>query len=311
MPTVYRRYDPVAVPFVLARESLKDREKHSGESFEHMVIRSNYDRPFSGPAERHVAPPKVSQLLAETHGMFDDPVTGKLDPNAYDLIIATDKSFDKDAVHPEPQLSVPYLSDPLARGAGLLFTDGPLLNTALKVPFDGTWPQYRPFRLSLVEGSGPPSFDPAQRVLTVELRKADQVTVQLSCYLDKPDLDLMGAWQDGLLDAPSDFDRAKATDQALAGQLWTLTPFRELKLVHAVQQPLLEPRFQHLTVTRNLGTRQEQSLEVQVTLAAEHSQVVIYSPEKDAWQFPQAVAERLQWEKRFQLRTPPPPNAAE
>ncbi len=48
-----------------------------------------------------------------------------------------------------------------------------------------------------------------------------------------------------------------------------------------------------------------------VTLAAERFQVVIYSPEKDAWQFPQAVAERLQWEKRFQLRTPPQPKAAE
>ena len=48
-----------------------------------------------------------------------------------------------------------------------------------------------------------------------------------------------------------------------------------------------------------------------VTLAAERSQVVIYSPENEAWQFPQAVAERLQWEKRFQLRTPSQPKAAE
>lgn len=48
-----------------------------------------------------------------------------------------------------------------------------------------------------------------------------------------------------------------------------------------------------------------------VSLAAERSQVVIYSPEKTAWQFPQAVAERLQWEKRFQLRTPPQPKASE
>jgi hypothetical protein len=253
VPTVYRRYDPVAVPFVLARENLKDMEKHPGESFEHVVIRSNYDRPFAGPAERHVAPPKVSQLLAEAHGMFDDPVTGKVDPNAYDLIIATDKSFDKDAVHPEAQLSVPYLPDPLARGAGLLFTGGPLRNSALKVPFDGAWPHSRPWRLSLVEGSGAPSFDSAQRVLTVALRKAEQATFQLSCYLDKPDLELMGAWHDAVLDAPSDFDAGKATDQAIAGQLWTLTPFRVLKLVHAVQQPLLEPKFQRLTVTRGIG----------------------------------------------------------
>lgn len=48
-----------------------------------------------------------------------------------------------------------------------------------------------------------------------------------------------------------------------------------------------------------------------VTLAAERSQVVIYSPEKTAWQFPQAVADGLKWEKRFQLRSPPQPKASE
>ena len=46
-----------------------------------------------------------------------------------------------------------------------------------------------------------------------------------------------------------------------------------------------------------------------VTLAAERSQVVIYSPDKSSWQFPQAVADGLKWEKRFQLRTPPQPKA--
>jgi dienelactone hydrolase len=39
-----------------------------------------------------------------------------------------------------------------------------------------------------------------------------------------------------------------------------------------------------------------------VALAAERSQVVIYSPDKTAWQFPQAVADGLKWEKRFQIR---------
>lgn len=47
-----------------------------------------------------------------------------------------------------------------------------------------------------------------------------------------------------------------------------------------------------------------------VAIAAERLQVVIYSPEKDSWQFPQAVAERLQWEKQFQIRTPPQPKAS-
>jgi hypothetical protein len=255
----YLRYDPIAAPFVLARDDLTDANKHPGESFERLVIRSNYNTPFEGPADRHIAPPKASQLLAETHGKFDDPHTGKLDPNAYDRIIASDKSFDKDAQteqaqpHPEAQLTIPYLPDPLARGAALLFTDGPPLNTVPKVEFDGAWPDNKPFRISLVEGGGAPSFDAAQRVLTVPLRKAEQATLRLSSHLDEADLGLMGAWQDGLLDPPADFDVQKATEQAIAGRLWTLTPFRELKLVHAVQQPLLEPKFQRLSVTRGLG----------------------------------------------------------
>lgn len=250
VPVSYRRYDPIAVPFVVAQENLKDGENHPGESFEHLVIRSNFDRPFSSPADRHIAPPKASQLLAETHGMFDDPK-------------ARSKCLRSDHRHrqilrqgrraPGGAIDGAVFADPMARAAGLLFTGGPLLNTVPKVAFDGTWPNNRPFRISLVEGSGPPSFDAAQRVLTVELRKANQATLRLSSYLDKADLDLVGAWQGGLLDAPADFKLQQATDQAVAGQSWTLTPFRELKLVHAVQQPLGEPKFQRLKVGRQLG----------------------------------------------------------
>jgi hypothetical protein len=42
-----------------------------------------------------------------------------------------------------------------------------------------------------------------------------------------------------------------------------------------------------------------------VTLAAERSQIVLYQEGNDGWEFPRTVAERLGWEKRFQIRQPP------
>ena len=94
----YVRYEPVPSPVLLLRARVTE-----GESLEHLVIRSDFDRTttawasdpqvtdvlekvrdrldLTGSAregyryedvnERHVAPPKTSQLEAETHGKFD------------------------------------------------------------------------------------------------------------------------------------------------------------------------------------------------------------------------------------------------
>src|SRR5262249_50614172 len=90
----YTRFDPVDVPVVVLRDVLTE-----GESLEQMVIRSNYDQTCdvyinSAPVQtavqgkpykayktvndRHLAPPKTSQLMAETHGKFDASI-GKFD----------------------------------------------------------------------------------------------------------------------------------------------------------------------------------------------------------------------------------------
>lgn len=126
-PIVYQRFEPVAAPMVVLRKALSPTDT-PGESFERLVIRSNYNRAFAGPSERHLAPPKVSELMAETHGMFDT-ATG-VDPNATNLV-NKDGSFAPGAVHPEAQLLLPYLPDPISRGAALSGTNpGPALLTA-------------------------------------------------------------------------------------------------------------------------------------------------------------------------------------
>ncbi len=93
----YARYEPVAAPTLVLRRRLTE-----GESVERLVIRSNYDQTaeeyVTDPAtqsaisgydhnyttfcDRHVAPPKTTQLIAETHGAFDANIGNSQTPAA-------------------------------------------------------------------------------------------------------------------------------------------------------------------------------------------------------------------------------------
>jgi hypothetical protein len=89
-PVTYWRFEPVDPPVLMQRVRLSE-----GESLERLVLRSNFDvdceaylatpafaaaidQPASAAFEytatnqRHVAPPKTSQLQCESHGVFDD-----------------------------------------------------------------------------------------------------------------------------------------------------------------------------------------------------------------------------------------------
>jgi hypothetical protein len=189
---------------------------------------------------------------------------------------------------------LPYLPDVMARGAALrdlpgaadfslgqvepgngpaapigynpLVDANPRPGSATLVSFDGQgdWQKLLPFRLALADGSLPPAWDPAGRVLTVSLPKAFQGLVPLSSYLLPDDLKLMGVWQWlreaidlAVLLAPDippldpDLDAEKIAhllQRAVEGGHWMITPPRMLTLVHAVQQPLGRPAFTALTV---------------------------------------------------------------
>ncbi len=299
---MYRRFQPVPAPAIVFR-ALPGK----GESLERMVIRSYNDAPdkdeikSDAASERHVAPPRGSQLLAEHHGRFDGPAGLRKD--AYATMIAYDTWFNevevvendadglplqdhegtihkrKHSLEDAEQLSLPYSSDPLARSVvfrGLPETaPGSLRRIVgaadsseaidynkglLAVGFgpDDSWPAWLPFRIRLEEGPAeinPPQWDEANRILTVFLAKAETALVDYSCALGQDmaeaekNLDLMGIWQwmrdGGATPAMRTF--------ALAGLIWALTPYRKLKLVHAVQQPLAEPRVVSITGPKQLG----------------------------------------------------------
>jgi len=344
----FRRFEPVSAPHVVPRERFTE-----GESAARMLIRSNVgesaaacasrlmalvaaSRPadrviYTAVNDRHLVPPKTSQLTAEMHELFDssfgatagflttynlarkekgrltdtaivDTATGNpvsipdttgIDPVSGNQITLPAVEFvatggkNGYAVHHEPQLQLPYLPDLLSRGAtlcglpgvapghaGVLDPAGDLtfVNSTLppqnigslvsttQIGFGTNWPGYLPFRLQLAEPSNPdgpselPSWDSNNRVLTLHLAKAETQTVRLSSFLNPNDLDILGVWQwilerkaaQGL--PPPDAGDAQT---AIEGCMWMLTPFLDIELVHAVQQPLKAPALQSLITPRD------------------------------------------------------------
>ncbi|KAA8786728.1 hypothetical protein EC604_23145 [Paenibacillus amylolyticus] len=243
----YNRFEPVESPVVVLRKNTGP-----GESVHHLIIRSNFNSSAEDYNERHIAPPKVSQMMAEQHGCFD--ISSGLDPNAYQIMINKDGNFSTEP-HEESQLRLPYLPDPISRGAAFLGLPGSRVDKTMMVPFttEGDWFEALPFRLRLEEGTGKPNWDPHRRLLKVYLPKAETATIQLSSYLSEEDWGLMGIRQiieEKGPSLPSAATRDYLRRLALEGRLWMLTPSRELTLVHAVRQPLIEPVFQETVANR-------------------------------------------------------------
>lgn len=261
-PETYRRWEPVSYPVVALRSA---PDTTLGEGLETLLIRSNFDEAADAYAaamgiahhnERHLTPPRTTQVMAETHGMFDLPAG--LDPAAYAEIVARDRSLaevgdkvyfgDKEpyVVHPEVQLEIPFLPDPMSRGAALRGLPGQDPAAVLLIPWGGAWPARQPFRLRVVEETGevqrPPEWDAAGRLLTVYLVKAAIARVRLSSFLEDADLDLLGPWSWRLESFPGGTAPPAFRQAAREGRHVALTPLRTLVLTHAVQQPLAPPR---------------------------------------------------------------------
>ncbi|MGA7814670.1 hypothetical protein [Caballeronia sp.] len=299
----YLRFEPVSHPFVVLQQL-----PQQGGSLERLVIRSNNTSlaqdttPTNQTDQRHIAPPRVAERLIEQHGLFD--VAGKIDGAAatYNEITQRDGFVIPTVSDPKlgntplvagPTFDVGYFPDPLARGAALRNlpntpndTDGRIGSNGLtystlpevdarpgSVTFidfgSQPWPNASAFRLLLMEGNQPPSWDASSRVLTVSLPKSYVVQVPLSSYLLPPDLDIMGVWgwiqeffearkaadtQDSFANqsfTEGSLDVAEVTRLVLEGGHEMITPQRTLTLVHAVQQPLGEPNFVQLPVVHD------------------------------------------------------------
>lgn len=275
-PFVFSRFDPVPSPLVILRQAPK-----SGEDVDHLVIKSFNESieqdtvPTNQVADRHIAPPKISQLDSEFHGMFDS--ASGLKPEVYSLICERDGGQFKE-LEPGEQLELPYFPDPWARGAcirGLPYgAPDPMM-----IEFAGDWPDFRPFRIRLEEGSQPARWDNSSRLLTIYLRKGESVTLRISCYFPERFLPVQGLYRwlekperiiprkvmqpprglpEGQVQVlktlqPPRIDLTRVRTLSLQGRNWLMTPFREITLIHATLQPVGKPLNKSFQVQRNLG----------------------------------------------------------
>jgi hypothetical protein len=259
---VYRRYEPVAQPVLIPRAKYKD-----SESVEHLVVRTwttpPADTPTTEIAERHVAPPVTTVQTAELHGQLDDPAgPGGFRADAYTMLAGLEGVPPEDPV-PDSQWQVNYVADPMARGAA--FAGLPGTGTVHTVPFDtDAWPKYRPFRLKAVGGGGPPGMDGSDPgAFRVEVPPAEVARVRLSSCPGQAELEgqsgiwrwVMETYNPGDPETPPSGNPAydQLLTQAVAGQHWMVTPYRELLLIHAVQQPLVPVHFNNMGTNRPPG----------------------------------------------------------
>ena len=224
---------------------------------------------FHADSQRHIAPPMTSEEMAERHGMLDTGPGSVMDTTAYTRLVNLDAPLTTDSTgavsaYPVDQLTLPYLPEVLARGAAFTGLPGstaaviaPGVPGADHFPFAGTWPLIKPFRVQMKglldsQAQMPPAFDPRANVLTVFIKQGDAFDVQLSSYFTAADLALMGMWQWTLdyFAATGVTPPTTLTNAALAGLLWWLTPFQKLRLVHAVQRPLIQPKFATLVAAK-------------------------------------------------------------
>lgn len=192
-PFVYSRFDPVPPPVVVPRQETK-----TGETVDDVLIRSFNDTiekdtvPAAEIAERHIVPPKTSQLMAEVCGMFDAEAGLKKD--VYNLICAKDPGKLQE-IEPGEAIELPYFPDPWAKGVIVRGLPGYPADKPLKVEFIGDWPDIKTFRLRVEEGNKPAVWDSSSRVLTVYLKKSDEVTLWFSCYFPEPLLTIQGLYK--------------------------------------------------------------------------------------------------------------------
>ena len=250
-PVTYGRFDPVASPEVVLADALA-----AGDARDRLVIRSNYDTK-ADKANRHIAPPKAAETLAETLGNLDSS-NGGLDADAYKLLQKMDGGSWTDIGKADPNNpgvyyvqesspKLPYLPDLLSRGAVLRALPGSPGPVTVAFYDKKAWPDALPFDLVLSEGSDPPQFKAGPRDLDVQLGKADVAAVLVSSYMEQADVDRMGLlrWlQENSSPAEVDLFRQRVQ----AGIHWMVTPFRKLTLVHAVRQPPLRPKYNDLKI---------------------------------------------------------------
>lgn len=286
----YMRYEPLASPIVLVGNQLKD-----GEFLEEMVIRSNYDQTVSNYennyrvngiklddySQRYLLPPKNSQLMAETHGKFEQSFSNN--PAAaqeiYNIITSHEGLYEqgednKEKIYQPSEVEIIYLPDPMAAGVALFVAEGyenthtqefdarmfsffrndeinPNDTNSVDIPSD--WYHAKEIRIRLEEGEQDTHWDASQRIFTVFLPKGIRTKIKFSTFWREDDMKQLSAiWEMIMNDNPGNISELEKL--AVSGQHWMVSPSREMELVHAVQQPVDAPVIEELIPDRDYNS---------------------------------------------------------
>ena len=262
----YQRYQPVAAPMLVSTGPYSPAQ---GTLLMALLNYSDTNPP--DPVGRWLFPPKVAQLLAEEHGMFDGFVPGAPpDPSqppteaAYQAIIGRDAKTvaDVDGVLfdsvtnqapylPVAQASTPWFPDPLSLGTALLGLPGDGSVPTVRPWGNGVWPDYDPLLIELQAGpvashGYQPDGPGSSATETVALPPAAVLDVHVSSALSTPANpgsweSVLGVWQ--WIAAGSPATQAHFVALGGRGQLWLLSPYVTLRMVHAVRLPLFRSAF--------------------------------------------------------------------
>lgn len=272
-PSIYLRAEPISSPTLIRHRDIKI----PGESIDTLVIRDydwkNDDDGKDDMSQRHIIPPKVSQRMAELHGVFDEAFMKDGDPRR---IYENIRDWNIPEIVEEDELEkLPYLPDPLAQGVSFYGLPGRKViepdNNVYQIPFSNSqddpddkcvepipdsqlnkWPNKKTFRLKLAGGENPPCWEEFQaNTLTVYLPKADVVEIEASCYILEESLQKMALWTWMIEKDPQ--EAMKLKEHILRGRHWMFTPSRKIKLVHAVKKPLSSPEFQSVHSQKRLS----------------------------------------------------------
>ena len=149
-------------------------------------------------------------------------------------------------IHDVDQLILPYLPDPMASGFSFVFPGArpvhglsfPWAVEGLRLDYRKSWPEPQPYRLVLDSGERLEGRVDGNAV-RIAIPPGEQLRVRLSSALGDGGLDRLGLWRT----RPDSYrKRAEIAGAARDGWMWWLTPFDEVRLVHAVQRPVEVPR---------------------------------------------------------------------
>ncbi|MGO9558187.1 MAG: hypothetical protein ACLPQS_06485 [Acidimicrobiales bacterium] len=276
------RYEPVPPPTIAGTAPFS-----VAESTLLLVLLNDLVNPVV-PNGRWLFPPRAAQRLCEEHGMFDGFVLGS-PPNPADapngdmatwtaianaepqrIINIPGVKYDRKDKGDTPYfdsslvLTTPWLPDPISGGTAIVgLPDGSGgTENALDDWSGGPWPGANPVLLLVQNGTSAstsftPATDAASSTQLVTLPPAGVSVLWISSTLADGASKTLGVydWIYSVLAANGasdtvlrDFDL-----QALAGRVWQLTPFRVLRIVHAVRTPLVGPQLRNPYTTRDIG----------------------------------------------------------